>query len=349
MLLQLLKRLQSHAAEGTETVDLACQAEIISYLVPMAEDILEEVGGEPAGVDRGASGGPGHPVIPDLAVENFSEALQGFFPELCEDASVLQGEVRKYLAKLQKRQFVMSASATFNVPGSGGSQAPPRDAPESAARRLAPALPDTAADRQATGRTAMDDHARQHLGKVDEGERARLAELERQKKEEDARHVTRLCELVPSLGLDRCHMEYVYAVLGHRNMHEASQYLMETFINAPPDRCLENVGKLKLNAEAWDRDRRAQEEVDRKTQAVIKRQLVDQFDLQLDDSKKTHKPVIFVDESHKAKRTTYRFLDGQRIAMKNGKDKFVIEKAPEWDGGSRGRVKTKRKGGVGWV
>ena len=27
---------------------------------------------------------------------------------------------------------------------------------------------------------------------------------------------------------------------------------------------------------------------------------------------------------------------------------FIVEKDPEWDGGSRGRVKSKKKGGVGW-
>ena len=45
--------------------------------------------------------------------------------------------------------------------------------------------------------------------------------------------------------------------------------------------------------------------------------------------------------------TQWRYLDGQAIAMK-GKDKFVIERAPEWDGGSRGRVKTKGKRGPGF-
>ena len=42
-----------------------------------------------------------------------------------------------------------------------------------------------------------------------------------------------------------------------------------------------------------------------------------------------------------------RYRDGVLVSTKG--EKFLIEKpAPEWDGGSKGRVKSKRKGGVGW-
>jgi hypothetical protein len=39
------------------------------------------------------------------------------------------------------------------------------------------------------------------------------------------------------------------------------------------------------------------------------------------------------------------------MVVSNKGEKVIIEKNPadDYDGGSRGRVKTKRKGGVGWV
>jgi hypothetical protein len=41
-----------------------------------------------------------------------------------------------------------------------------------------------------------------------------------------------------------------------------------------------------------------------------------------------------------------RYRDGVVVATKG--EKFIIEKEPEWDGGSRGKVKSKGKRGVGW-
>jgi hypothetical protein len=61
------------------------------------------------------------------------------------------------------------------------------------------------------------------------------------------------------------------------------------------------------------------------------------------------------DGGHAAKKTNgsrgsekaLRYRDGVVVATKG--EKYIVETEPEWDGGSRGRVKTKRKGGVGWV
>jgi len=41
-----------------------------------------------------------------------------------------------------------------------------------------------------------------------------------------------------------------------------------------------------------------------------------------------------------------RFRDGVVVSTKG--EEYVVEKQPGWDGGSRGRVKSKRKGGKGW-
>ena len=49
----------------------------------------------------------------------------------------------------------------------------------------------------------------------------------------------------------------------------------------------------------------------------------------------------------KEKKSTVRYRDGQVVTTKG--DKFiVVQDKPEWDGGSRGKVKSKRKGGKGW-
>ena len=51
-------------------------------------------------------------------------------------------------------------------------------------------------------------------------------------------------------------------------------------------------------------------------------------------------------ETLKAQVTRYR--DGEARTMKAG-EKFIVEQPEEWDGGSKGRVKTKGKRGPGWV
>lgn len=57
------------------------------------------------------------------------------------------------------------------------------------------------------------------------------------------------------------------------------------------------------------------------------------------------KGVFAADETKK--QTSVRFRDGAVVSTKG--EKFIIEKKEEWDGGSRGRVKSKGKRGVGWV
>ncbi len=44
-----------------------------------------------------------------------------------------------------------------------------------------------------------------------------------------------------------------------------------------------------------------------------------------------------------------RFLDGQTVKVSKGAKYVVEDLTPEWDGGSRGRVKTKGKRGTGWA
>ena len=82
---------------------------------------------------------------------------------------------------------------------------------------------------------------------------------------------------------------------------------------------------------------------------AYKKNLLDRFFDRPDDSKVTHRPLVAWDESHKVKgKTHYRYAEGVRVAMKSAKDKVLVEKlTEEWDGGSRGKVKTKGKRGPG--
>ena len=60
------------------------------------------------------------------------------------------------------------------------------------------------------------------------------------------------------------------------------------------------------------------------------------------------KPVLFLDK-HATDGKHVRYRDGV-VANTNGA-KFIVEKDPneDYDGGSRGRVKSKGKRGVGWT
>eukprot|EP00948_MAST-09A_sp_MAST-9A-sp1_P004036 g4036.t1 len=50
----------------------------------------------------------------------------------------------------------------------------------------------------------------------------------------------------------------------------------------------------------------------------------------------------------KKKKMVTRYVEGKKVQVREG-EKYTIEKiGEEWDGGSRGRIKSKKKGGVGW-
>lgn len=53
------------------------------------------------------------------------------------------------------------------------------------------------------------------------------------------------------------------------------------------------------------------------------------------------------DRKKKSGTMSVRYRDGVVVSTKG--DKYIVEKSPEWDGGSRGRVKLKGKRGVGWA
>lgn len=95
--------------------------------------------------------------------------------------------------------------------------------------------------------------------------------------------------------------------------------------------------------------------------AMVKAAVLERFAEAPDDSRTTHRPMAAGplregsygqstcsgQEGRSGRRgngseTTYRWLDGQRVKMSNGREKFVVEDlSKDWDGGSRGKVVTK--------
>jgi len=51
----------------------------------------------------------------------------------------------------------------------------------------------------------------------------------------------------------------------------------------------------------------------------------------------------------KKKPQTMRYVDGEAVYVREGERYITTAEKPEWNGGSTGRVFTKRKGGKGWV
>ena len=162
-----------------------------------------------------------------------------------------------------------------------------------------------------------------------------------------------LAELLPpDMPLGREELEYVYRALCRRRLPEASAFVVEHVLEAPPSRQQANVRKLVDDAQRWAADQagalRAQELED---PGGAKRAVLDRFFDRPDDSKTIHRPMAVWDVSHLEKGTRVRYLNGEKVHMKNGREKFVVEETgpPEWDGGSRGKVKTKGKRGPGFV
>jgi hypothetical protein len=140
-----------------------------------------------------------------------------------------------------------------------------------------------------------------------------------------------------------------------RRLDEASRYLVENFVldaEGSAARRDDTVRKLADDCSKWTAEQRQQQAAAGQDDAAYKKSLLDRFFDRPDDSQVTHRPLVaWADASLKAKGkvTHYRYADGVKVAMKNAKDKVLVEKvgAAEWDGGSRGKVKPKGKRGPG--
>ncbi|GBG23830.1 Hypothetical Protein FCC1311_000502 [Hondaea fermentalgiana] len=104
-----------------------------------------------------------------------------------------------------------------------------------------------------------------------------------------------------------------------------------------------------------------QAELDAKEQERVKRNIMNKFDeVAVTTSTKPKSAAAAARENRKAERrarkkdkesnssSQIRYLDGQIVSRKGGKY-MIIDDTKEWDGGSRGRVKTKGKRGTGWA
>jgi len=171
--------------------------------------------------------------------------------------------------------------------------------------------------------------------------------------------------------LDRPHLEYVFLALGGRRLDEACTYLLNNVVEAPVGRQQEAVRKVINDSKRW-RTSRLKLEQDNETGgssfgqgeggygggpvSSASAEILRRYDERPDDSRTTHRPLAHYSEGlagggPKGKTTNFRFLNGVKVAMKSGKDKYVVEEVgpAEWDGGSKGRVKTKGKRGPGFV
>lgn len=114
------------------------------------------------------------------------------------------------------------------------------------------------------------------------------------------------------------------------------------------DQGVEQLGRLDL---AWRRgvvEAHRAEAIERRAAAAAKKQVVDRF--LFSEIKQGAAPAVPsgpvlrpLEESN----SKVRFHDGKVVSTKG--EKYVVEKLTEdWDGGSRGRIKSKRKGGKGF-
>jgi hypothetical protein len=140
---------------------------------------------------------------------------------------------------------------------------------------------------------------------------------------------------------------HMLRVLCGGSLHGASDWLL-------------NCEDIPAEVEAWAQQetrRRAEKEAEALEHEELRRQIVDRYHLQAVSSsdaggkgKAARGPTPLVPASGDrvagaAPRVRYR--DGVAVTAKG--EKFIVEKPPEWDGGSRGKVKLKGKRGVGWA
>ncbi len=81
---------------------------------------------------------------------------------------------------------------------------------------------------------------------------------------------------------------------------------------------------------------------------ALKATIVSKYHLQAVPSHPVANRKLKLPVEEEGKKPQIRFRDGAVVSTKG--EKYVVEKTlPEWDGGSRGRVKMKGKRGTGWV
>eukprot|EP00752_Nemacystus_decipiens_P005483 g4964.t2 len=174
-------------------------------------------------------------------------------------------------------------------------------------------------------------------------------------KDEDEADVDFLREMVPHVS-DRG-LRYVLHHIAKGSRQAAASYLADSCTGGSSSASLRG---LEASAEAWERkelgDARKAEEAARRAQEArrrdkeerdaLKDKIVGRYADEVKAAEGTVTKVVVPSLTEKKKTTRYR--DG-KVVTTTGAKVIVEAVKPEWDGGSRGKVKTKGKRGKGFV
>ena len=144
-------------------------------------------------------------------------------------------------------------------------------------------------------------------------------------------------------------VEHVVQVICSGDVNEAAMYLLS---DGSLEKAQASLDAQRKREKVAEMERIAE---DLKAREKDRKRIIARFDEKVIVSSNTKKSNRASSSSgKKGKRGSkkgidrIRYLDG-RIVTKKGEKNVVVSAPPEWDGGSRGRVKTKGKRGVGWV
>jgi len=125
-------------------------------------------------------------------------------------------------------------------------------------------------------------------------------------------------------------------------------------IQVAADKILDNP-KIEADIAAWGN----RQKTDRETSPIhqvdpgLKKSIVSKYHLQPIPSSTINgkassrmKVSLYEDDEKDSSKGRVRFREN--VVVSNKGEKYIVEKPPKWDGGSRGKVKSKRKGGKGF-
>ena len=147
-------------------------------------------------------------------------------------------------------------------------------------------------------------------------------------------------------------VQFIYEIKCNGIKDDAARYILEHCLDTSND----DVSIIKFEKAQYDTKRRAEQqqekEEERKLQKNIVRRygekiLLPKYDKYGRYNALKSKPIImsFGNDNKKQDRVRYR---ENAVASTKG-EKFIVEKTPEYDGGSRGKVMPKGKRGPGWI
>jgi len=169
--------------------------------------------------------------------------------------------------------------------------------------------------------------------------------LEKENEEQYEEEMALLQSLLPDLEIHaRVKREFLLNELKESNYN----------IQVAADKILDNP-KIEADIAAW----RNRQKPDRETSPIhqvdpgLKKSIVSKYHLQpvpsgTENGKANSKMKVSLYEDDEKDGGKGRVRFRENVVVSNKGEKYIIEKPPEWDGGSRGKVKSKRKGGKGF-